>query len=309
MRIAFNWPIAKGHNGPSSFLYRLAEQLRLEGVSVVSPAQDMDIYVVFIQDDPHRIKYYQSRGVKVVQRLDNIYFDSGNTLGNCNQLNAPMKAVYDLADKVVFQSEFSSKLIQSHFGKKDNVVIHNGIKVKNKSTHSKYQIACSSSWRRHKRLQEIIDIFLKLDSKWELIVAGKPDVPLSHPRICYTQFSNFEDGYSALMDAKLFLHLCWFDSCPNAVVEALSLGIPVICGNQGGTQELVRATQGGLVAPTDQSFDFGLVDLYNPPPISGIEQIIDYIESGNYAEVDRNPIMIEVCARKYIGFFRELLAS
>ena len=43
---------------------------------------------------------------------------------------------------------------------------------------------------------------------------------------------------------EVYINLKYLDPCPNAVIEALSCGLPVIYSNSGGTPELVGNNAG-----------------------------------------------------------------
>jgi len=304
MRVSFNWGIGKPVNGPGFFLNRLASELKAQNVDIVDPASS-DVYFVFIADSVKKIQRLQRRGIKVIQRIDNIYFDTGNTLGDSRQLNEPLRQTYQQVDGVVFQSAYAEKMVSKRWGVKPNsIVIPNGITVDHDFDRTdRNLIVCSSSWRRHKRLKETLEVFNRLDSSYRLRIFGDPDEPVDGmDRVAFGKVPSFEAVREIYRDATVFLHLAWLDCCPNSVVEALSLGIPVVCGNQGGTRELVETTNGGFVAPTDAEFDYGDLELYNPPPINGIDEIVEYIQAKNFPEINRNPIDIKQTAKSYIEF-------
>lgn len=308
MKLSFNWDHkAKASSGPHFFLSRLALALQERGATITEPEKS-DVFFSFISTDQRYLDSLKKRGITVIQRVDGIYFDSKNTIGNTDELNRPIKDTYEASDATIFVSEFSRKLTTAHFGTKENTtVIHSGCELGPSRKVSTKRIICCSSWRRHKRLKEIHDIFLSLTKDFELLVIGKPDFQLSHKRIRYITATSFSEVRDLYLDAYAFLHLCWFDACPNAVIEALSVGLPVVCGNQGGTPELIRATNGGCVMDTDDDFDFGRVALYHPPPIRSSEEIVRAIETGNFGEIDRSPIDIKNVAARYMEFARQTL--
>ena len=44
------------------------------------------------------------------------------------------------------------------------------------------------------------------------------------------------------------------DPCPNSVVEAIACGLPVVCSNTGGTPEIIKATNGGIIVNSDKNY-------------------------------------------------------
>jgi glycosyltransferase involved in cell wall biosynthesis len=59
----------------------------------------------------------------------------------------------------------------------------------------------------------------------------------------------FERLPEALSRADLFLHVKVGDSCPNAVLEAMACGLPVVCPAWGGTRELVGSAGMAVKGP------------------------------------------------------------
>jgi phosphatidyl-myo-inositol alpha-mannosyltransferase len=55
----------------------------------------------------------------------------------------------------------------------------------------------------------------------------------------YAGVARLQELPRILGGADLFLHLKVGDWCPNAVVEALSCGLPIVCPAWGGTKELI----------------------------------------------------------------------
>ena len=102
-----------------------------------------------------------------------------------------------------------------------------------------------------------IEIFAKLhrsDPDFEMIIAGPMrdnsgslqtiiaknfhhDFPLAKLRS--VEEVNYEDLPGIYNQADIFLHLKVGDWCPNAAIEALSCGLPIVTPKCGGTAEIV----------------------------------------------------------------------
>jgi len=108
--------------GPHWFGRKLANHLHKNGHNIngTSLAEYQAQLSIVIASQRHH-------GLPLIQRLDGIYYD---TLKNYVELNAPIKATYDIADGVVFQSGWSKMLVESQFGPaKNSTIIHNGADV------------------------------------------------------------------------------------------------------------------------------------------------------------------------------------
>lgn len=211
-----------------------------------------------------------------ILRLDGLYLDSGNFLGDSNYLNAPIFDCYEKFDHIIFQSNFSKECYEAFTGiKKSNTVIYNGVSsdffkkadpISKPDGFEKVVIA-SSKWRRHKRLEECIEAFKnkKLKDVALVVLGGYKNVDMPNvftlPMIHPTELPK----YYQMADAMV--HLSWLDWCPNTVVEALASRLPVLCTHNGGTKELVK--NDGVIIKLEEDYKVGeMVDLYNPPKVN-----------------------------------------
>tara|TARA_E500000331_G_scaffold358387_1_gene424810 strand:- start:2171 stop:3088 length:918 start_codon:yes stop_codon:yes gene_type:complete len=272
MKIYFDNVNLNSRSGPNSFGKKLRNSLNKNGhtikVSPVTNKDHFDVQLSFISST--------NKVAPIVQRLDGIYFNSAQ---NFNSLNAPIKATYDNASAVIFQSEFNKKLTEQYFGAKDqdsSFVIHNGtslseielIKPIENENLDKFSSVwcCASSWRPHKRLKENINYFLEhADSDACFVIAGaNPDAQLSHPRVFYAGDCTWENLISLYKRSTTFVHLAWLDHCPNVVVDARASGCKIVCSSTGGTKEI--AGKNSIIIEED-IWDFSPLQLYSPPKI------------------------------------------
>ena len=250
---------------------------------------------------------------KNILRLDGLYFDSENTLGDSDRLNVPLFKAYKKTEGVIFQSDFSRQLFYHFAGVSPtpHEVIHNGVpsvflhEGERVDYGFRKTLICSAGWSAVKRLNCIIEGFLEY---------GNPDVGLvvlgwgvservSHPNIRYLDRVFPHEIPRYLRGADAFIHLSWFDSCPNTVVEALACGLPVVCTHNGGTKEIVRTN--GIILQCEEDFAFDKVPVFSPPRCdkkkvaSAIEKILQW-----NGPVDAGYLRIENVAEKYMTFAR-----
>jgi len=258
-------------------------------------------------------------GCNNILRLDGLYFDKHNP--NCDSLNNPIFKCYEMFDKIVFQSDFSKKVYEKFTGIiKDNTVIHNGVPP---SFHpyvsaalpderaKNYEKVCvtSASWRRHKRLEELIEAFKspKLSHVCLMVLGGADyktnlDIP---DNVLMLKKYHHEDLPSIYASADAMLFISWLDSCPNTVVEALACGVPVMCSHNGGTPELIKGN--GVVLQLEEDYNYGdKVPLYLPPKIDTnvvVEGVLKVLEMPK--EFERLDLDIAWTANKYEGMFKQ----
>jgi len=95
-------------SGPNSFGTKLARELEKNG-NRVNKDSDPDIQLSFIQAT--------RKIAPLIQRLDGIYFNSEQ---DWKIQNKPIQQTYEIADAVIFQSNFNKGLTEKYFGKKKN---------------------------------------------------------------------------------------------------------------------------------------------------------------------------------------------
>lgn len=253
-------------SGPNSFGRLLSEELKRVGHHISSRLIDPDVQLSFI--------VASQKKAKLALRLDGIYFNSRQ---DWESMNSSIKNSFNLADVVIYQSNFNKTLTEKFFGyAKNSFVINNGTcleTIRSINPLAQQELdeysevwSCASSWRPHKRLKENIGYFLEkapIDSC--LIVAGEnPDHVIKHPRIFYVGQLSWRDCISLYKRSTTFLHLAFLDHCPNVVIDAVASGCKLIVASSGGTSEI--AGLNALVIK-DLDWDMSPLDLYSPPAL------------------------------------------
>ena len=300
--------------GKGLFCYKLAKELRRIGVDVTSMIEPVDISLNIV-----RIKHRDAK-VKVL-RLDGVWHDTGK---DYRKKNLSIAEAIKEADGVIYQSQFGKRMADIFVQRpiQPYTIIFNGADpaqyegLPDLFPDRKVCIAFSR-WRPHKRLVDIVESWklaaAKLPPEVLLVIAGDLSHSgvvqhrLKHPQIKYVGKLDQEMLSNVLAHAWASIHLCWFDACPNSVVEAGVAGVPVICNNVGGTPEIVALT-GGFALPIDSDYDYTAVDLYHPPSIDrglvGAALVKCFNEP---PAVDRTALSIWKAATSYLEFFNELL--
>jgi glycosyltransferase involved in cell wall biosynthesis len=310
MRIHFDGCNMLAPTGPNTFARRLAMALIESGHEVgEGDGSDADVSLVFIERSGNPL------AKKVVHRLDGIWFKPDEF----ETRNARIKATYDVADAVVWQSDFNRQQISKWWGEpKLSSVIHNGVRLEPETkiiipvlaeVRNNYDkvFVCSSNWHPQKRLSANIELFKHLRESFYpnscLIVMGEhPDVFVASPNIFYTGGLTEKQCMQTYAIANWMIHLAWLDHCPNVVVESLSQGTPVICSEHGGTKELVGSF--GLVMHEQRPYDLTLEDYDNPPEIDVKQFAVplpgkDFL--GPHADID-----IRNVAKAYVELFNRI---
>ncbi len=325
-KLTIGFPFLRENIGPKIFLRRLKNSIneqRIANTSIfINPLNDINIFSSVARN------YYNK---PYLLRLDGIYHDKLQKLGKNEELNNPIFDSIANASALVFQSHFSKALVEHFYGeiKTPYKIIFNGAPTDKSSNnyrrelklpYEKKIILSAASWRRWKRLDEIIEtvnMLNKIKDEYILVILGEK---LNEKRLVNKNYIYHEGSitperlYKYYKSADLFLHLAWIDNCPNTVVEAIANGLPVICTNQGGTKELVKKANAGIVSDVDYDVPIGLVDLYNPPQID-LENIVKdiFLLFENYEEIKRmidfDVVDIKQKSKMYINIINEILEN
>jgi len=294
MKIQFENVDFSSRSGPNGFGLKLARQLSVDGHTLTN--DNPDVRLSFIQS----INDFNP----MVLRLDGIWF---NVEQDWNALNRPIKESYNLASAVVVQSQFDKDLVESFFGKRENVhVIHNGtnpqmiesIPAANIGKPRENVWMCASSWRPHKRLQENIRLFKNFAKKDDvLLVAGQnAKINDNDPRITTVGDLSWEQLISCMKASGNFIHLAWLDHCPNVVVDARAAGCHVWCSSEGGTKEIAGPYSTVIM---EKAWDFSPTRLYHPPQMT-----FDCSNNKNY----KSSAHIRDVAKKYTKVLEGIIA-
>jgi glycosyltransferase involved in cell wall biosynthesis len=292
----------ENEGGPSIFGYRLRKELIKKGWR----------WNRFLAD----VSFIFSAGFirpfcRNILRLDGLYFDSENTLGDSDKRNLPMFRAYRNADGIIFQSEFSLMLFK-HFASEPrsrHVVIPNGAPSNFSPGGEKVNygykktLICSAKWSPVKRLDCIIEGFLEYGNlDVGLVIIGESiEKRIEHPNIKYLGKIPSEELPKYLRGGDAFIHLSWFDSCPNTVVEALACGLPVLSSHNGGTKEIIKSN--GIIIQCEEDWAFQKVAVFKPPKChkrkvaDGIEQILNWDKP-----INADYLKIEQIVDRYMKF-------
>lgn len=294
------------NSGPNTFAQRLVRGLLNRGeVELVDRGPGADVSLVFIEPSGQPLAH------KVIQRLDGIWFKPEEFRSK----NVRIKALYESADAVVWQSDFDRKMTTRWWSSpQQGQVIHNGIelapfnKVQLQGIHDRYDtvFVASSNWHPQKRLKSNVELFNHL-RQWHpnscLIVMGSNPHWVNDPNVFFAGSLPHAKCFQIYEAADWMLHLAWLDHCPNVVIEALSRRVPVVCASSGGTHELVQGY--GVIVPESQEYGFELADYDSPPPID-VTQVSGPLPNrgslGHHA-----PIGIETVCDSYVHLFNRVL--
>ncbi len=175
-----------------------------------------------------------------------------------------MKKAVERADYLVANSKIAVETVHEHFNRKVDKVIYNGVDTEffdptilNKQTLFKYNIdlpyfVFNSAILPRKRPDLFIEIARKLPNL-NFVMVGRPtefnktylgSLPVNVKYLGTVSKAEVRDLMGL---AKTLIFTSELEGLPNAVIEAMSLGLPILAQNKSSMPELVKENNGWLV--------------------------------------------------------------
>ncbi len=273
------YPPLKGLGGPASFFSRLSAGLQARGYSVHSNPGDPSTDAILQIGGTRRLDLLigaKRRGVRIVQRLNGMNWIHRKTNTGLkhwirseysNWLLAVVRQ--RLANAVIYQSQFARTWWETTQGaiKAPVQVIYNGVDLKDYSPlgpgtppddHFRLLLVEGHLRGGHETgLENAVQLARALKDdpagRWELMVAGEVPAEIQAryqaedlwitwrgvvPR---SEVAELDRSAHVLFSADLNA------ACPNAVIEALACGLPVVAFATGSLPELVNGEAGKVV--------------------------------------------------------------
>lgn len=215
-------------------------------------------------------------GAKVVLNQNGVAYPAWHGPG-WERTNAPMRSLLECADFVVYQNEFCKESADKWVYKRESryEIVYNAVDTSvftpgpTRETNAPFKLLLTGShhsWERIDTALLTLKELINRGSAFRLIVAGRlawsrdaeaiktrfwarckefaveDSVDLRGP---YTQ----EGAVELYREADILLHTQYNDPCPRVVLEAMSVGLPVVHSASGGVPELVGDTGVGIPSP------------------------------------------------------------
>jgi glycosyltransferase involved in cell wall biosynthesis len=267
--------------GPSVFASRFFDIFIKYNHSITSSlSKNCDVALWSITPPTReQVIFCRQNHIKSIYRIAGIYiqdfFDIMNEPNPGIAYNEKVNRILPHIDHIIFQSNWSKEIICKtlNITPKNYRVIYNATDTEVfrpasllRKNNRYISIICTGSLRRKFRIQIPFEILKRLRIKSKLVFIGNTDneceIELTKisdspfaDRIIHIPHISNQELIKYLQASDIFLHPVQGDSCPNAVIEALSCGLPVVCGSWGGQAELVG--EGGIVVQNIQKWDYG----------------------------------------------------
>ena len=214
-------------------------------------------------------------GIPVVQHLNSFYHRAYRE--NFEEMNRGIRQFYDLADGIVFGSEFARQAAERFFGRNSaaSTIIYNAVDTRHfspgESRPDHPVILCIGNHYIRHRIEPLLHAMPLVQKKWGdagLVIAGRMspgpgifncDGAEMRALAQKLKIRNIEfvDSYTQGEAPEIYnrcnvmVHLKHMDWTPNTVVEGMACGMTIVHTGNGGVPELLEDCGVSLNLPAD----------------------------------------------------------
>lgn len=265
----------KNIGGPTTFMANLRSYL--DSISYgYQLSSDSNTKTIFFPISYHvkELEELKSNGVKIVQRLDGLFYPEKHGEDYNKDYMSQIKHIYtDLADMIVFQSDYSKKQCFALLGEKKEgqyVTIINGAyndkyypRQGDGEVPKHFNFVTTGNFRNIDMLEPVVKAFDSLIEEginnFALNVVGPITNETLRPLLDRDYIKHIDGVPNSeiphiLRDNHIFIYSHLNPPCPNSVIEAISTGMPVVGFDSGAMKELVYFSTDLLAEVNDKVF-------------------------------------------------------
>lgn len=313
--------------GPATFVQNLAAEFQRQGIAFTSrpEASNLRSALIPVEYDLDWIREWKRRGVRIVQRLDGVYYPSKH--GEAYRgLNRNLERIFhEFADTVIYQSQYSylqCREILGPSGAQNETIIVNGADpalffpaAEDLKTDEGWVFASSGNFRNVDMVEPMVKAFDQLQGRFPFqlrlfgnVVNDALLLFFDRPYIRHVQRLTLQELGRELREAHAFIYSHLNPPCPNSVIEAISSGLPVVGFDSGSMSELLWY-QRDLLAPVSNDV-IQMYDDFHPVAFADrIQKLLtDYPSYLSEARRRAHDFSIKKTATAYMSVLRGDLA-
>ncbi|HWS24074.1 MAG TPA: glycosyltransferase family 4 protein [Anaerolineales bacterium] len=324
-------PKVSGIGGMVSFLHKFSDGAAEKGLEITNDLADKPYSAILVIGGTKnliQLGLARMKGVRIVQRLDGInWIHKVIPTGYKHALRANygnfILAIIRrfIANRIVYQSEFSKTWWEKKYGKlnKPDFIVHNGVdtviyspeKNRIRSKTNRILVVEGSMGGGYEsgllNAIELCDGLAKNGRDVELQVVGEVEESIrlgwqnqAAFRILWMGAVSRAEIPSLMAQSDLFFSADIHPACPNAVIEALACGLPVVAFDTGSLKELVPDDCGRVVAYGADSWKLEKPDI--KALVSAAEEVLNEQErfSQNARKWAEKNLRLDLMVEKYL---------
>jgi glycosyltransferase involved in cell wall biosynthesis len=223
------------------------------------------------------VRWARRHGAKFVWNQNGVAFPAW-AKGDLEKVNGPMRKLFELADFVIYQSEFCRTSAERYLGVAQcpSKVLYNCVDTSFFSPATvlppteSWVLLAAGTHQQDVRVLRVLDVLATLHQRGQqarLLLAGRLDWPGADKqvreyitRLGLGEFVELVPPFTQAEAPALYcrahvlIHLQYKDSCPTVPIEAMACGLPVVGSHSGGLPELV-GEEGGLLLHVPDTWD------------------------------------------------------
>lgn len=311
--------------GPTTFLKNLHGYMDKVGFPYETRLDRASVILFPISYDLRTLEKFKARGGRICQRLDGVYYPEKHG-DDYIRRNEKIKAIYlDMADHVVFQSEYSRAQCFHMFGEKDRShysIIVNGVNTdifypSNKPFNKSHIHFCTTgSIRNIDMLDPVIKALdiLEGDMKFSFHVVGPIkdeacEKLMDRKYVIHHGSCDLGRVAEILRSSDIFIFSLLNPPCPNSVVEAIASGLPVVGFNSGAMPELLSFSP-DLLADAGNKLYHSFADLSADRLAEKLKKAVGNYASYRSASLEASKTYsMDNCGRQYVEVLEGLMAK
>jgi len=242
--------------GPATFLKNLKTYFDRVGFQYASDISKASVILFPISYDLRKLKKFKKRGGRICQRLDGIYYPEKQG-DDYIRRNQKIQTIYsELADHIVFQSEYSRAQCFDMFGpipESAYSIITNGVNtevfypdVDRTFDRTDVHFCTTGNFRNADMLVPVIQALdsIRNDIDFVLHIVGpirNEDCAavMSREYIVHHDRCSMDEVSDVLRKSDIFIYSHLNPPCPNSILEAVASGLPVVGYMSGSMEELL----------------------------------------------------------------------
>lgn len=311
--------------GPKSFMANLKKYLESQNFFTTSNLDYANAIFFATRYDIDVVKEFSKKGGFVLQRLDGVYSKEvhGDDYHKIPDYKFAKEIYQNYATHYIFQSEYSQKQCHYAYGepKSSNVYkIINGcdttIFSKNLNlelSKPKIKFVTDGFIRNQSMIKPIVEALQKISKNYdlELHLIGKIEEDLvkflDYDFIIYHGLQDLNYISKILKSCDIYIFTQLNPPCPNSIIQAVSVGLPVVTFDSGSMNEILFFNS-DLLAPMPQKLFHTYSDINLEGLINKIELLINNFD--HYKKIaleNSNLYTLENMGNKYLEIFKTVI--